>query len=123
MTDRISKEKRSEVMSKIRKTKTKPELKLREMIKGQYFRYQPKMPGNPDFAIKKRKIAIFLDGCFWHKCPKCFRPPKSKKYYWIPKIERNKRRDEEITKQYKKNGWMVIRIWEHQILKEKESLL
>lgn len=121
--DKFSKEKRSEIMSKIRKTNTKPELILKEKLKGAYFRYQPKVPGNPDFAIKSKKIAIFVDGCFWHKCPKCFRPPKSNKQYWIPKIEGNVERDEKINEEYKGKGWRVIRIWEHQIKNELNEVL
>ena len=123
MADKFSEEKRSEIMSKIRKINTKPELILKEKLKGKYFRYQPKLLGNPDFAIKSKKIVIFVDGCFWHKCPRCFRPPKSNKQYWNPKIEKNVERDNQVSKEYERKGWKVIRIWEHQIKKETDKAL
>jgi len=59
-----------------------------------------------------------VDGCFWHKCPKCFKQPKSNKEYWVPKIQRNVQRDKEQNLYLKRNAWKVIRIWEHDI-KEK----
>ena len=103
-------------MSRIKGTNTKPELLFREMIDGRVFRYQPKgIQGNPDFANKKRKIALFIDGCFWHKCPRCYREPKSNRKFWIEKIERNVARDRKNTYNLRKNGWTVLRFWEHQI--------
>ena len=56
-----------------------------------------------------------MDGCFWHRCPKCFKAPKSNKRYWNQKIKRNVERDKEQNKYLRKNGWEVIRVWEHQI--------
>lgn len=77
------------------------------------------LPGKPDIAIKKYKIVIFLDSCFWHKCPKHFKQPKSNLEYWIPKIENNVKRDLKINEYYKQNKWKILRIWEHEY---KESL-
>ena len=62
-----------------------------------------------------RRICIFVDGCFWHRCPKCYKEPKSNKDYWLPKIEKNVHRDKEQNKYLKKNGWVVIRVWEHEL--------
>lgn len=116
MTDVFSKKKRSEVMSKIRSKNTKPELSLKRLLDGRLFRYQPRgIYGNPDFGNKKRKLAVFVDGCFWHGCPKCFIEPKSNKSFWIPKINRNKQKDREVNRRLKKDNWKVIRIWEHEI--------
>lgn len=123
MVDTFSKEKRSEIMSKIRKINTKPELMLKGSLRGTYFRYQPKLPGNPDFAIKSKKFVIFIDGCFWHKCPRCFRPPKSNKKYWKPKIDGNVIRDKRISMEYKRRGWKIIRIWEHHIKEDCNKIL
>ena len=103
-------------MSKIRGTKTKPELIVKKNIDGRIFRYQPNgIQGNPDFANKKRKIALFIDGCFWHKCPRCYREPKSNKKFWIKKIERNVSRDKKNNSSLRKAGWKVVRIWEHRV--------
>ncbi|OGP84905.1 MAG: hypothetical protein A2Z08_04600 [Deltaproteobacteria bacterium RBG_16_54_11] len=71
--------------------------------------------GKPDFVFPRSKIAVFIDGCFWHKCPKHCRLPASNKAYWNSKIEKNRIRDKKITKILKEKGWMIIRIWEHEI--------
>ena len=106
---------RSYNMSRIRSTKTRPELKLRKMLKCLGFIYQPKgVYGKPDYANKKIKVAIFVDGCFWHKCPIHYRNPKSNKAYWIPKIAQNIKRDDNVNLYLKSTGWQVIRIWEHE---------
>ena len=105
-------------MSKIRSSKTKPELALRKAIRGLGFSYQPKIRFNPDFAHRKKKIAVFVDGDFWHgynwqKLGKL--PPKG---FWQRKIIRNLERDIRYTLALKEKGWKVIRIWEHQIKKD-----
>lgn len=71
--------------------------------------------GNPDFIFLRLKIAVFIDGCFWHGCPIHCRMPSSNVKYWNNKIEKNKIRDKKITKALKMRGWQVIRIWEHEI--------
>ena len=110
-------------MSKIRGTNTKPELIVKNMMDGRIFRYQPKgIPGKPDFGNKRRRIAVFVDGCFWHKCPKCYSEPKSNRKFWTEKIERNVKRDRIINSGLRKNGWVVLRIWEHSI-KRKPKLV
>lgn len=115
MADRISKETRSRIMSRIRYRDTKPELILRKALWGKGFSYHPKMKGNPDFIHRKRKIAIFVHGCFWHKCPRHYVEPASNKEYWLPKIERNVLRDKENKKILRKKGYNVITLWEHEI--------
>ena len=108
-------------MSKVKSKGTKLELQFKYLLKGLRFRYQPKIKGKPDFALKKLKIAIFIDSCFWHKCPKHFRQPNSNKAYWTPKINRNVERANEVNKQFKKQGWKVLRFWEHDIVKNPEK--
>ena len=121
MADRITKTQRSYIMSQIRGSKTKREVTVKKNIDGRKLRYQPKgIPERPDFASKKMKIAVFIDGCFWHACPRCYRPPKSNKKYWKAKIERNSKRDRTVNLKMKKEGWTVMRFWEHQV-NEKES--
>lgn len=113
MADRFSKKQRSLLMSKIKSSRTVPELLLKNRLK--HFIYQPKLPGRPDFVNFESRIAIFMDGCFWHCCPIHFRKPKSNKYYWHVKLLRNKVRGMEIDISYKMSGWKVIRIWEHDV--------
>ena len=100
-------------MSKIRSVNTIPERTLKSKFKG--IKYQPKLFGRPDFADLKNKKVIFIDGCFWHKCPKHFTEPKSNKVYWKNKMKRNVLRDKEVNLAYKNSGWKIIRIWEHEL--------
>ena len=108
-------------MSRIRSKGTKAELILKGALVGLHLRYQPNIYGKPDFGNKSRKIAVFVDGCFWHKCPKCFKKPKSNVKYWAPKIEKNVQRDRKINQYLKKDGWIVVRFWEHQVVKNPEK--
>ena len=117
MTDIFSRKKRSDVMSKIRSTGTKPELAVRELLDGRVFRYQPGIYGSPDFGNKTRKIAIFIDGCFWHTCPKCYRKPKSNIDFWEGKIRENRTRDRRVNRELHKRGFAVMRFWEHDVIK------
>jgi DNA mismatch endonuclease, patch repair protein len=119
MTDVHSKERRSYNMSMIKATGTKPELKIKRIMKILGFQFQPKIYGKPDFANKKEKIAVFVDGCFWHKCPKCYKSPNTNKKFWSEKTEKNMQRDKKITNYLKKEGWKVIRVWEHDLRKIK----
>lgn len=111
--DNLTKEQRSYCMSRIRSKNTKPELKYKEKVLG--FIFQPKAFGSPDFISYKKKIVIFIDGCFWHKCPKHYVGPKSNKSYWLPKLERNEIRAKEVNLTYETAGWKVARIWEHEL--------
>jgi len=84
-------------MSRINSKHTHPEIILKKELKLHSFIYQPKnIFGNPDFINKKSKIIVFIDGCFWHKCPRCYKEPKSNREYWLPKLEKNAIRDKEI---------------------------
>jgi DNA mismatch endonuclease (patch repair protein) len=77
---------------------------------------QPKgILGQPDFAFAEARIAIFVDSCFWHGCPKHLRRPKSNRSYWDAKIDGNKRRDKRLTARLQSDGWKVVRFWEHDI--------
>jgi len=120
MTDVHTKKQRSYNMSRVRASETKAELKLKPFFKTLGFIYQPKnIFGKPDFVHKKEKVAIFIDGCFWHKCPKHFKLPASNKKFWKDKINKNVKRDKAVTKKLRKDRWKIIRIWEHGIKKLK----
>jgi DNA mismatch endonuclease (patch repair protein) len=80
-------------------------------------RHQPQ-PGRPDFIFRNPNVAIFVDGCFWHGCPKHGRNPKSNRDYWLPKLRRNRLRDLAIKKQLTKLGWRVLRLWEHDLAED-----
>ena len=102
---------------------TSPELKVRMMLRELgYPGYRldwKKAPGHPDIAFPGRKIAIFVHGCFWHRCPTCSLPlPKSNLDYWQAKFTRNQERDEKTRAQLEEMGWRIIVIWEHQLKKK-----
>jgi len=115
--DNMSKEQRSYTMSRIRSygnQTTEERLKKifrAEGIKG--WRRHVDLPGKPDFVFRKGKVAVFVDGCFWHGCPRCNLNPKTNTEYWIKKIRGNRRRDRETRVLLKSRGWIVVRIWEH----------
>jgi len=73
------------------------------------------LPGSPDFCFPSDKLALFVDGCFWHGCPTCYRPPKSNVPYWRLKIERNRKRDLKVKRELRKLGWTILRFWECQL--------
>jgi DNA mismatch endonuclease (patch repair protein) len=106
-------------MRQVKSRDTKPEMVLRKKLhaKGVRYRVHYTLDGKPDFVIVSKKVVVFVDGCFWHKCPVCFRAPKSNTEYWKSKIERNLERDSKITSALEAKGWKVIRIWEHEIRK------
>jgi DNA mismatch endonuclease (patch repair protein) len=124
MSDCYPKETRSRVMSKIQSRQTQPEILLRKCLwrKGwKGYRINVKdLPGKPDIVFRTQKIAIFVDGCFWHKCPQCFAEPKSNREYWLPKIEKNVARDRAANEKLQEMGWNVIRVWEHDVKKNVE---
>lgn len=117
--DKFTKEKRSQIMSKI-KSKSGIEV-LPQKFKGLYLRKHPKgIFGKPDFGNRTRKVALFIDGCFWHGCPKHYRKPKSNVAFWVLKIKRNKSRDRNVVRKLTKGGWEVIRVWECQLNNNRE---
>lgn len=114
--DVLTAKQRSYNMSRIKRSHTIPELKLKKPLRILGFAHQPNgIYGNPDFANKKAKIVIFIDGCFWHGCLEHYTAPKSRKSYWIPKIRKNMERDRQVNKHLRSTGWRVIRVWEHSV--------
>ena len=117
----------SAIMSRIRAKNTKPELLLRKMLRKARIRefklHYDKVPGRHDICFPKKKLAIFVHGCYWHRCADC-KPslPKTHKKFWREKFKRNIRRDKQKQKALHKIGWSVITIWECQ-LKQNSSLV
>jgi DNA mismatch endonuclease (patch repair protein) len=125
MPDHRTKDIRSRTMSKIRSKNTTPELLLRKQLwnigRRGYRIHKKNLPGCPDIVFLKKKIAIFVDGCFWHKCPDCYTEPQTNKCYWLPKIQNNVEKDRRGTLALEDMGFKVIRIWEHEIEKFPEA--
>lgn len=110
----------SRVMSANKAKNTSLELKIQKAlrlakIKG-YKLHPSRIPGRPDIIFPKKKLAIFIHGCFWHKCPKCKLPlPKTNRTFWKKKFFHNKERDVRKTKELKKMKWRTLVIWEHEV--------
>ena len=124
--DNLTLSQRKKCMSHIKRRDTVTEIMFRKAIwaigiKG--YRIDIKLPGRPDIYFPKYKMAVFIDGCFWHKCPKCFIEPKSNKEYWLPKIERNVERDKQNEIKLKKLGVSVVRYWEHDVRKDLDKII
>ena len=116
MADTLAPEARSRLMSRIRGKGTSIDLKMEKILarSGARFEMYPRMTGRPDFASRRRRIAVFCDGDFWHG----YRYHEKKKpagRYWRDKIERNMARDRYVTRRLRREGWSVLRFWEHDI--------
>lgn len=79
------------------------------------------LPGNPDLFFKSKRLAVFVDGCFWHGCPRCGHIPKTRRLFWKTKIMRNRQRDRSTTRDLRKKGVAVLRIWEHELDSKKNA--
>lgn len=110
------------VMVSVRKKDTEPELILRRALHASRLRYrkgiQPdvEVRGSADVVFTRARIAVFVDGCYWHGCPIHFRPPKSNREWWMEKIADNVRRDKRVTAELSARGWTVFRFWEHELM-------
>ena len=120
MPDVFTKEKRREVMSRIRSKDTSPERIIRSMLHGLGYRFtvngprNKKLPGKPDIVLLKHATVIFVHGCFWHAHENCadFKMPKTRPTWWRKKLQANKDRDLRTEKELTESGWNVVTIWE-----------
>jgi DNA mismatch endonuclease (patch repair protein) len=106
-----------------RRTNTKPEIRLRSALHRMGFRFRKDfrvragdVQVKPDIVFTRRRIAVFVDGCFWHGCPEHGRAPSVNGWYWNPKLERNRQRDARVTAALEAGDWRVLRFWEHESL-------
>jgi DNA mismatch endonuclease (patch repair protein) len=118
--DKVTPEQRSANMSRIRSRDTSPEMLVRRLVYGMGYRFRlhnQDLPGRPDLIFPGRRKIIFVHGCFWHGHTRCgiAHVPKSNLTYWLPKLERNKRRDASHVKALKCLGWQVLTVWECQL--------
>ena len=119
MADDLTPEQRSYAMSRVRgrgnaSTEGGVVRLLREHGLSGWRRHAP-LAGRPDFAFRRQRVAVFVDGCYWHRCPRCFRMPASNVDYWEGKITRNVARDRRVRRELRQAGWRVIRVWEHSL--------
>lgn len=118
MTDNLSKKTRSKVMASIRSKNTKPELAIRKILWASNKRYRVHdrtVFGVPDISNKRKRVAVFIDGCFWHGCKTCYKEPSTNVEYWRNKITKNKERRITVTERLLKDSWKVLEFWEHRV--------
>jgi len=130
MADIFTKDKRSWVMSRIRSQETKPEIILLDIVRKNFLkkglRYRKnyrKVLGKPDISFTRQKVAVFLDGDFWHGYKYKDWIEKKPRKYWQGKIKRNIKRDKIINRTLREQGWKVLRFWEHEIKKNPEKAI
>lgn len=126
MTDVHTPEQRRYNMSQVKGKDTNPELMLRKELFGRGlrgYRLKTKLPGKPDIVFSRKKVVIFVDGCFWHKCPKCFKLPKSNVKFWRKKINGNVKRDNEVNARLNEQGYKVLRFWTHELKEDFEDCI
>ena len=124
MADRITPEQRSQTMRAIKSRDSQIETAFRKSLWKLGFRYSKntrKYFAVPDIVLKKHKVVIFIDSCFWHGCPEHCRMPSSRQDYWRRKIERNKRRDAQVNEYYHDSNWTILRVWEHDLLRDLQA--
>ena len=107
-------------MARVRNRDTQAEMAIRRELYGRGFRYRVNLrvpatgPARPDIAFTRQRVAVFVDGCFWHKCPEHATFPKSNAGWWAAKLDGNVTRDRAIDEALRQRGWKVVRIWEHE---------
>lgn len=119
MSDVFTKAQRSELMSRIRsRGNIATELAVVKLFRQHGitgWRRNQNVFGKPDFLFRRNRLALFADGCFWHGCPRCYRRPKSNRKFWDAKIARNRKRDRKVSRELRRLGWRVVRIWGHSL--------
>jgi len=127
MPDVFTKAKRSAVMARIRSHGNR----ATEMVMIKWFRahgvtgwrrHQPVF-GKPDFIFRAARVALFVDGCFWHGCPRHCRMPAGNALFWRKKLRRNRERDLLVNRTLRRGGWRVLRVWEHELARKNETRL
>lgn len=126
-TDTVTVAERSRIMSGVRSGGNKStevvlvKLMRQHGISG--WRRRVRLTGKPDFVFRTQKVAVFVDGCFWHGCPKHCRMPKRNQDYWRPKIAANRMRDALVTRTLRCGRWCVLRVWEHELVQRNQNRL
>jgi len=125
MADVLTAEQRSRCMSRIRGRDTGPELRVRSGLwrRALRFRTRTRLPGRPDVVFPTERVAVFIDGCFWHACRRHGVMPKTNTDFWKQKIADNVRRDRRNTRHLSADGWVVLRFWEHQVRNDLDAVL
>jgi DNA mismatch endonuclease (patch repair protein) len=124
-TDILTPEQRSRCMSRIKGRDTKPEILLRSTLwlHGYRYRLRSHLEGKPDIVFVRQRVAVFVDGCFWHRCPQHATRPRTNAAFWREKIDANVCRDAIVNRILERDGWCVLRFWEHEVKDSLHSVL
>lgn len=121
---------RARIMASIRRTDTKPEIALRSALHARGLRFRKDLridlgasKPRPDIVFTQARVAVFVDGCFWHCCPDHGNAPEKNSTYWAPKLARNVQRDGEYDRALEAAGWTVVHIWEHEAVEDAVDLV
>lgn len=114
---------KSEQMARVRSRNTAPETLLRKALwaRGLRYRLHPGLPGTPDVSFPGAKVAVFVDGCFWHGCPEHYTAPVRNAEFWAGKLRRNLDRDARVDTELAERGWVSVRIWEHEVSRDLQA--
>jgi DNA mismatch endonuclease, patch repair protein len=127
MADIFTPQRRAEIMGLVRsRGNASTEQRLVRLFRARGitgWRRAAGLIGSPDFVWRGKRLAVLVDGCFWHGCPLHGHTPRSREAYWIPKLARNKSRDRFVTRALRQRGWRVLRIWEHELGRKNEARL
>jgi DNA mismatch endonuclease (patch repair protein) len=120
VADVLTQEQRSRCMAQVKGKNTRLEVDFRKKLWGRGFRYRVgyKLLGKPDLVFIGPKVAVFIDGCFWHGCPVHGQQPKTNVAFWCAKLSKNKKRDELVNDELSQRGWRVVRFWEHEVKRD-----
>lgn len=124
--DQFTKEKRSEIMRSVRTQDTAPEIRLRRALWRAGLRYRTRTRienAKPDVAFLRKRVLVFVDGCFWHGCPLHYTKPAENAAFWSAKIEKNRARDARNNQNLESKGWTVLRFWECEVEKELDRVV
>lgn len=126
MADVFSREQRSRLMARVKgRDNAATELRLIAIFRSAKitgWRRRSSLFGKPDFVFPKSRVVVFVDGCFWHRCPRHGTIPASNKAFWKAKLERNIRRDKLVNRTLKAAGWRIVRVWQHELRDERRVL-
>jgi DNA mismatch endonuclease (patch repair protein) len=116
---------RSEQMARIRSADTSIELAVRQRLwaRGLRYRVRARLPGRPDIVFSRARLAVFIDGCFWHGCDSHYRAPRTNPSYWAEKVRRNTQRDRHNDELLSMEGWRPLHVWEHEIRQNPEAVV
>lgn len=125
MADNLSEAQRRKCMRRVKSKNTKPEMRLRKALwaRGHRYRLKAAVVGKPDILFPGRRVAIFVDGCFWHGCPAHKNIPTTNHDFWLAKIAKNQERDAVVTDTLMAAGWTVLRFWEHDLKADFEAVV